>query len=198
MRSDYTGDPELNSEASMPPLVKNPVALIGRLCALHQLQTQSPDLARLAACDIIQSIPQTEVWFATPLLDGKWAVAQAKLTAYDLPRPEDYPNERLSMRGGDASRLGRRWGQELRDDHQAYAEVHALAACLGTAPRKEFIVIALKEQPNNVLRTRQPEPAPDEAEHVYDPAEGAIIKAIGALLPLLSSDGASHVRSLLS
>lgn len=176
----------------MPALVKTLSRLKARVQNLHHLQTAAPNVRDLEDCAVVASVPQTEVWIAVESGRGShgWSVSQAKISCYET-EVRDYPAERGSMRGGDASRLARRWGRELPPGHPAYAEVHALAAVLGTSPRKSFVVIALDDSAPH-------EGALHPTEFTSSPEEDAIVEAIAHLVPLLGISGMTRVRDMVS
>jgi len=172
-----------------PTLVKTADQLRARVINLCRLQVEG-DPERLRELDVLAAVPQTEVWaaVATDYCAGGWAVAQGKIAAYDIDLP-DYPANRVGMRGGDAARLIRRWGRELPEDHPAYAAVHALAAKLGTAPRRTFTVVEVDAP--SVVRTGTTQAAPGHAEL-------AALAAIEHLVPLLSGGSRERLMRMLT
>ena len=180
----------------MVPLVKNPAQLMERIKQLHCIQTDSPDIAMLKACDVVPSVSQTEVWLTCPD-NGRVPVAQAKLSMHEISI-RDYPAMRRNgMRGGEASRLARRWGHELPPDHPAYRQVHALATALGTSPRKGFVVIEV-DAATIVSSSANGASVSSLAPKAPRGAEDAIVDAIGKLVPLLGPSSLMQVREMIA
>lgn len=123
-------------------LVTAPTRLAERVRDIHAACVRTPDIARLSACDIVQAIPQTEVWVAIRRQDDGWAVGPAKFCGHEISL-EDYPRERARLRAGEASRLARRWGKQAPAEHPAYAEVEHVAQSLGAATRRRYVVVVL-------------------------------------------------------
>lgn len=182
----------------MTACVQTAAELAARAIELHRVQTQSPNLPMLTSCDLVAAVPQTELWVAVPLPEGGWAVSQGKITVYDIPLP-DYPALRQGLNAVEVSRRIRQWGAELPPGHPAYAEVSALAARLGTAPRRVFRVFQVILPPVG----KQPEEgedgalAPDVSGAITD-AEENVLTAVGALVPLLGSAARAKVAEMVA
>lgn len=128
----------------MVSLVANPERFAERVRDFYTISVKKPDLVHLLDCDILQAVPQTEVWVAAKRSEGGWAVGMAKYCGHEIPL-EDYPRKRVRMRAGEASRLARRWGKEVSVEHPAYDEVECVAQSLGVATRRSYVVVALDD-----------------------------------------------------
>ncbi len=128
----------------MVALVTAPQRFADRVRDFHKSCVSNPNLSQLSACDILQAIPQTEVWVAAQAPGNGWAVGPAKFCGHELALGQ-YPSERLGMRAGEASRLARRWGEQLPPGHPAFAEVEYVAQRLGVSTRSRYVVVGLQE-----------------------------------------------------
>lgn len=182
----------------MTACVQTAAELAARTVELHSVLSQPRNLPMLRDYDMVASVPQTEVWTTVPLPDGRWAVSQGKITVYDIPLA-DYPALRKGLNSVEVSRRIRQWGRELPPGHPAYAEVSALAARLGSSPRKAFTVFEV------VLphTEKQPEGGMVRASEInvggiITDVEANVLAAVGALVPLLGPAARAKMAGMVA
>lgn len=182
----------------MTACVQTPTELAARTIELHSVLSQPRNLPMLRDYDMVAAVPQTEVWTTVPLPDGRWAVSQGKITVYDIPLA-DYPTLRKGLNSVEVSRRIRQWGRELPPGHPAYAEVSALAARLGSSPRKTFTVFEV------VLPHAEKQPEGGEIKvtetnlsEIITNVEESILAAVGALVPLLGPAARAKVAGMIA